>query len=206
MNKLKQLSMFLIVVGTLSFVSLVIIDHFIPTITTQTLNAGPHNVYTIHLTDVITYANGRKVASVINKAKAGDVVLMEVDSPGGLCSAGDRIIEAMSKTPAKVVVIAHDLDASMAAIITLAAKHVIIDPNTLVLIHAPFIDLGFGVHYHPHDSYWRTSQKWADDILTNQEIHYIYYEHKDFWLTGRELAKRLELVRHEDVKVEQFNN
>jgi ATP-dependent protease ClpP protease subunit len=144
----------------------------------------------------------------ISAAGPNDTVIIHLNSSGGDLSTGIQIISAMQNTQAKVITVLEGMAFSLATLIFLAGKELIINDHCLFMIH----NFSGGIVGKGHEmaSQLEATSKWfltlAKKIyipfLTEDELHRII-KGEDLWMHSPEIRKRLDRMikaEHEELK------
>ena len=89
----------------------------------------------LRLYDEIYYSTAEPIVNALNAAQPGDVIIIDIFSPGGTFVDGLRIIDAMRASKARVITVVQNMAASMATIIALSSKYIIISERAKLHFH-----------------------------------------------------------------------
>lgn len=156
--------------------------------------------YEIYLSTAISHPVAYvPLISLLRALNKSDKVNIYINSPGGDVSAAIQIIHAIEECKAKVKAIIDGHCISIAPVIALAVKDVVVKPHSLIMFH----DTSGGVlegktnsvlfqqeAYRRH--YISLLTKTAGRVLSKKEILDML-DGKDFWLTGKEFLRRLDV-------------
>lgn len=138
------------------------------------------------LTGMITFTSGKEIIEVLNKAEDGEVVIININSQGGVMLQGMKIVKAMNNTKATIVCNVGKIAASMAAIIMNNCQFINISKDSAVIYHMPYIYIPYIGEVRAtaiNDTflkYYRdeicldrafTKQEW-DDLLIGQDVYF----------------------------------
>ena len=111
-----------------------------------------------------------------------DVVVIEINSPGGEIDSGFRLTKAIERYPARVVCIVDGEADSMASYVLMACDQRVMTRRSILMIHEPAI----GAEGHMHASEWRNIVDWLVAGKTALFSHYANHMH----VSETELANR----------------
>lgn len=95
--------------------------------------------YNYNLNTSIEQTNTYGLEKMLDNAKSGDVILLNIDSGGGSLNTTMRIVEKMSKSKAKVSCTVNKLAASGAAVILMQCNSISVGEKAIVLFHTPYV-------------------------------------------------------------------
>lgn len=138
------------------------------------------------ITGMITFTSGEEIIDVLNKAEYGEVVVININSQGGVMIQGMKIVKALNNTEATTICNVGKIAASMAAIIMNNCQYINLDKDSAVIYHMPYMYIPYvgAVRATPINEmflkYYRdeicldnsfTKQEW-DDLLIGQDIYF----------------------------------
>jgi ATP-dependent protease ClpP protease subunit len=131
----------------------------------------------------------------LESANEGDLVIINLSTPGGSCDATDTFLQAMRECRARIIVKATGGVHSAGTVILLAAEEFVLSENFNSLIH----NGSFGVYGKASDAKAQAAfvNKYMDDtaratyegFLTDEEIEDMIAG-KDFWMDAPEWMRR----------------
>ena len=174
------------------------LTHFV-----QDISASVHHFYLYgEITDDIkVYAD---LLDVLKTSSPNDVVMIYINSEGGILRMALQIANAMLSSQAKVVTLLEGEACSAATLIFLAGEEYIINPNCTFMIHNYSAGVwGKGHELQSHVDYRRLSvTKMMEDfyckILTEEELEDVI-KGRDIWMDSEELTKRLDAASSDNV-------
>ncbi len=140
--------------------------------------------YTFNLTGPITTETDVKISRIIIGMLPDQKLIINIDSPGGDMMASIHITNLISKND-NIIVKVDTMAASGAAIITVGAKHRIVNDGAVIMFHLPYVQTDG--HFYARN--YETNKYMVDylNIIANFETK-IGKERFTFFALGGDLA------------------
>ncbi len=104
-------------------------------VTVLPVKIGPHTTYNVKFHTGVNDLSAKVLVDVFQKAKSGDNVKIDINSPGGSLKSLLTMLKAMEKTPARVSCHITEFAASAAAILAWQCPSLTTAPKSIVLYH-----------------------------------------------------------------------
>ena len=165
-------------------------DDLVPIVTTS------KNTYTAFLASEIDAPEVyNKLCYLLNTAKEGDTIYIELNTPGGHIDSAFKILHSLKKTKARTVAIITGTVASAGTIIALSCDEVEVGDYTQFMIH----NYSTGTQGKGHEvmdyvqftdkNLKATFKKIYSGFLTDKEMNAVI-KGKDMWLNDEEVKER----------------
>jgi len=118
---------------------------------------------------------------------------LRINSPGGSVFDGNAIFNQLKQHPARVVATIDGLAASMASVIAMAADHIVMPENALMMIHNPWmVSMGDAVELRKNADLLDTIKTtllgaYGRSMMTDEEISQMM--DTETWLTGADAVE-----------------
>jgi len=147
----------------------------------------------------------------IRTASEHDIVCLHINSYGGDAFTAVQFMRVMRESKANIVASVEGACMSAATLIFLSAKHWEISDHSVFMFHDySSWSVGKGGEMYDELTHFRkwSDQLWNDaygEFLTKEEIRQIL-DNKDIWMSGQEVAKRLNSREDAPSKKKELSN
>lgn len=117
----------------------------------------------------------------LHAAQDGDVVILNINSPGGRCDIGFMLVKNILQTKATVVAHVVYPSASMASIIACVCDALVMDPHTYLMFHT-----------YSGGAYGKSDELMQDVFETKRSLEGQFTQCIGKFLTKKEIEKMLE--------------
>ncbi len=152
----------------------------------------------------ITNRTADMVDKILASTTPGEYVYVYIDSPGGLVSAGNRIIKAIQDAGVVTVAVVNGFVASMAVDVLISCKYVKINYLSSILFHSSFqvhdnrIVRDFVGLTIPH----ALQANRYKDYLTTAQMYSVFILQQDLWLNEDQLTR---LINEQSTPLEMYH-
>lgn len=122
--------------------------------------------FTYNLNTTIEQTNTHGLEKMLDSAKSGDVILLNINSGGGSLTTTARIVEKMRNSKAKVSCTVDKLAASGAAVILMQCNSISVGEKAMILFHTPYVPVDTAHGLLPYRELMMTSD-FADYLNRN---------------------------------------
>lgn len=139
-----------------------------------------------------------KVIPVIEQANEGDIININIDSPGGRLDSYYAILFMLNNSKATTSCTVNGQAASAAAALLVNCDIIKVAPNSTILFHLPYAQIENFIHRDPHVSksfVISMNKKLNLRTLLGEEKYIDMLYGYDILISGREFNQRLLLAR-----------
>ena len=141
-----------------------------------------------------------EAVTALNMASSEDDVVIHLNSSGGSIDAVDTLLFEMSKCAGNIHIKASGTVASAATLILLAGHSFELSPYTNILFHsASFGTYGKSADVVEYSTFVkaqteRLMRDYYKDILSDDELHDVFENKKEFWMDSDDFCNRFEIA------------
>lgn len=153
-----------------------------------------------------SFSDYKELFEALHEAKKGDIIILEINSPGGRADIGMMLINAIKHSEA--ITVAHIVfpSASMASLIAMACSSLVFDNDTYLMFHT-YTGGSYGKSddliqdvLETHRCLDKACERLVRPFLTKAEVNRIR-EGKDFYIRWDDINLKERIKRHYKVQV-----